>query len=178
MPLGKEVGLGPGHIVLDGDPVGTQTPQQPLPTFGSCLLWPNGGPSQQLLSSCFLFLSPCSRQSWLYLPACQPAHAKHFIYDIALSSAFSPYKLTRTRTIPLYVGDRRHPDVFLLSFRQTKPIVDRCGTGLQSVGDFPTVRAYFPCYCRPLAPSSGRSSRHCVIIHAPSIQLLSASASC
>jgi len=22
--LGKEVGLGPGHIVLDGDPVGTQ----------------------------------------------------------------------------------------------------------------------------------------------------------
>jgi len=26
MPLGKEVGLGPGHIVLDGDPVGTQAP--------------------------------------------------------------------------------------------------------------------------------------------------------
>jgi len=31
MPLGKEVGLGPGHIVLDGDPVGTQPPQQPSP---------------------------------------------------------------------------------------------------------------------------------------------------
>jgi len=50
MPLGKEVGLGPGHIVLDGDTVGagsplcrhltqcglgdtvgTQPPQQPLP---------------------------------------------------------------------------------------------------------------------------------------------------
>jgi len=30
MPLGKKVGLGPGHIVL----VGTQRPpQQPLPTF-------------------------------------------------------------------------------------------------------------------------------------------------
>ena len=26
MPLGKEVGLGPGHIVLDEDPVGTQPP--------------------------------------------------------------------------------------------------------------------------------------------------------
>jgi len=26
MSLGKEVGLGPGHIVLDGDPVGTQRP--------------------------------------------------------------------------------------------------------------------------------------------------------
>jgi len=34
MPLGKEAGLGPGHIVLDGDPMGTQRPaQQPLPTF-------------------------------------------------------------------------------------------------------------------------------------------------
>jgi len=33
MPLGKE-GLGPGHTVLDGDPVGTQCPQQqPLLTF-------------------------------------------------------------------------------------------------------------------------------------------------
>jgi len=52
MPIAKVVGLGPGHIVLDGDPVGTQPPQQPLPTFGSYLLWPNGRPSQQLLSSC------------------------------------------------------------------------------------------------------------------------------
>jgi len=31
--------------------MGTQPAQQPLPTFGSCLLWPNGRPSQQLLSS-------------------------------------------------------------------------------------------------------------------------------
>jgi len=29
---GKEVGLNPGHIVLYGDPVGTQPPHQPLPT--------------------------------------------------------------------------------------------------------------------------------------------------
>jgi len=34
MPVGKEVRLGLGHIVLDDDPVGTQRrPQQPLPTF-------------------------------------------------------------------------------------------------------------------------------------------------
>jgi len=32
MQLGKEIGLGPGHIVLYGDPVGTQPPQQPLAT--------------------------------------------------------------------------------------------------------------------------------------------------
>ena len=28
MPLDKVVGLGPGYIVLDEDPVGTQPPQQ------------------------------------------------------------------------------------------------------------------------------------------------------
>jgi len=39
MPLGKVVGFGPGHIVLDADPGGTRPPQQPLPTFGPCLLW-------------------------------------------------------------------------------------------------------------------------------------------
>jgi len=54
MPLCKEVGLGPGHIVLDGDPKVTQPPQQPLSAFGPCLLWPNGRPSQQLLSSFLL----------------------------------------------------------------------------------------------------------------------------
>jgi len=33
MPLGKEVGLGTGHIVLDGDQWGPRWPQQPLSTF-------------------------------------------------------------------------------------------------------------------------------------------------
>jgi len=37
-----EVGLGPGHIVLDGDPAPRPQKQQPL-INGSCLLWPNGG---------------------------------------------------------------------------------------------------------------------------------------
>jgi len=53
MSLGKEVGLVPGHTVLDGDPVGTQ--RSPSTLFGPCLLWPNGRPSQQLLSSCKAF---------------------------------------------------------------------------------------------------------------------------
>jgi len=57
MPLGKMVGLGPGHIVLDGTQWGSSPPQQPLPTFCPCLLWPNGRPSQQLLSSCWMILS-------------------------------------------------------------------------------------------------------------------------
>jgi len=53
MPLGMEVDLGPGHTVLDGDssplPKGAQ---QPPPLFGPCLLWPNGRPSELLLSTC------------------------------------------------------------------------------------------------------------------------------
>jgi len=40
MPLGKEVGLGPGHIVLDGDPVGTN----PLPTFWPMFIVANRSP--------------------------------------------------------------------------------------------------------------------------------------
>jgi len=39
MPLGMEVGLGPGHIVLDGD---TAPPKKGAAIFDPCLLWPNG----------------------------------------------------------------------------------------------------------------------------------------
>jgi len=40
MKLGMEVGLGPGHIVLDGDQAAPKGAQPPI--FGPCLLWPNG----------------------------------------------------------------------------------------------------------------------------------------
>ena len=47
MPLGVEVGLGPGDFVFHGDPA---TPRKkahpPHPTFGPCLLWPNGWTDQ------------------------------------------------------------------------------------------------------------------------------------
>ena len=49
MPLGREVDLDPGHIVLDGDPAPPGKGHQP-PLFGPCLLWPNGRPFQLLLS--------------------------------------------------------------------------------------------------------------------------------
>ena len=39
MPLGTEVDLGPGHIVLDQVPAPAKGAQQP-PLFGPCLLWP------------------------------------------------------------------------------------------------------------------------------------------
>jgi len=51
MPLGMEVGLDPGHIVLDGDPVLSRNTAA-SPTFRSTLLW-HGRPSQLLLSTCY-----------------------------------------------------------------------------------------------------------------------------
>ena len=43
MALGMEVGLGPGHIVLDGDPASVpKKVAEPPPIFGPFLLWPNG----------------------------------------------------------------------------------------------------------------------------------------
>jgi len=42
MKLGMRVGLGPGHIVLDGDPAPLPQKGQSPPIFSSYLLWPNG----------------------------------------------------------------------------------------------------------------------------------------
>jgi len=42
MPLDMEVGLGPGHIVLDGDPAPLLKKGAQPPIFGPCLLWSNG----------------------------------------------------------------------------------------------------------------------------------------
>jgi len=62
MPLGTEVGLGPGDIVLDGDPAPATERGTAPPLVGPCLLWPNGRPSQRLLSSCarLVYRRPCS----------------------------------------------------------------------------------------------------------------------
>ena len=46
MPLGAEIGLGPGHIVLDGNPAPLPQEGAQLPISGPCLLWPNGWTNQ------------------------------------------------------------------------------------------------------------------------------------
>ena len=60
MPLGMEVGLGPGHIVLDGDPAAPKKGHS-TPLFGPCLSWPNSwmhqdatwyGSRRQLMGLC------------------------------------------------------------------------------------------------------------------------------
>ena len=50
--LSMEVGLGPGHIVLHRDPAPPPIRGTTPKIFGPCLLWPNGRPSQLLLSTC------------------------------------------------------------------------------------------------------------------------------
>ena len=51
MPLGRELGLGPGDTVYRWGP--SSPPQRgTAPIFGPCLLWPTSRLSQQLLSSC------------------------------------------------------------------------------------------------------------------------------
>jgi len=43
MKLGTEIGLGLGHVVLDGDPgPPSQKGGHSPPIFGPCLLWLNG----------------------------------------------------------------------------------------------------------------------------------------
>jgi len=42
MKLGMQVGLGRGHIVLDGDPALSPKQGRSAPIFGPRLLWPNG----------------------------------------------------------------------------------------------------------------------------------------
>jgi len=42
MKLGRELGLGPGHIVLDEDPAPPPQKGHSPPILGPCLLWPNG----------------------------------------------------------------------------------------------------------------------------------------
>jgi len=42
MLLGMVVGLGPGHIALDGDAAPLPKKEAQPPIFGPCLLWPNG----------------------------------------------------------------------------------------------------------------------------------------
>jgi len=42
MALSMEVGLGPGHIVLDVDPAALPKKGAEPPIFGPFLLWPNG----------------------------------------------------------------------------------------------------------------------------------------
>ena len=92
-PLSRDVGLGPGDIVLDGDPaISNGKGHSSPPLFGPCLLWPNGRPSQVLLSSCTkgcpkilntLLITPLAsgkpspQRLYPYLPRLSPSLSRH-----------------------------------------------------------------------------------------------------
>jgi len=71
MALGMEVGLGPGHIVLDGTQLPLRKKEAESPIFDPFLLWPNGRPFQLLLRSCSTFYGKIGTKIQLmYLVAC------------------------------------------------------------------------------------------------------------
>ena len=55
IPLGTEISFGPDHVVIDGDPAPPTELGTAAPTFRSMSMWPNGRPSQQLLSSFYIY---------------------------------------------------------------------------------------------------------------------------
>jgi len=57
MPLGLEACLGPGHILIDGNPASPERDTAAPPLFGPCLLWRNGRPSQLLLSTSYCHIA-------------------------------------------------------------------------------------------------------------------------
>ena len=62
MPLGTEVDLSPGHIVVDGDPAPPRKgAQQPL--FSAHVYRGLGRPSQLLMSSCY-YRGPIASDMW------------------------------------------------------------------------------------------------------------------
>jgi len=61
MALCTKVGLVSGHIVLHGDPAPPPIRGTAPKIFGPCLLWPNGRPSQLLLSTCPLAYEKCTQ---------------------------------------------------------------------------------------------------------------------
>jgi len=58
------VGLSLGHVELDWEPSPPKRGSEAPPIFGPRLLWPNGRPSQLLLSTCFEDL-PGPNMAWL-----------------------------------------------------------------------------------------------------------------
>ena len=58
--LGTEVGLGLGHIVLDGDPAAPAKGTQEPPPFLADVYCGHSRPSQLVLSSCSLYCHNCA----------------------------------------------------------------------------------------------------------------------
>ena len=91
MPVGTEIGLNPGIIVLEG----TQLPKKghSPPIFGPCLLWPNGRPSQLLLSTCSKFYRATPR----YRDACRSRVSVCLSVTSRCSTETAKRRITQTK---------------------------------------------------------------------------------
>ena len=84
-PLGTEVDLGLGHIVLDGVPalreIGKAAPRRHL--FGPCLLWPW---SPVLATAELLFQDGGRPPSWICYVSVRTIHEGHLVVFIAVQN--------------------------------------------------------------------------------------------
>ena len=114
MLLGTEVGLGPGHNVLDGDPApppkkGTQQP----PIFGLCVLWPNCWTDQDATWSggrprprphCVRCVSTVLNTDWQLESACQTLDLKRAIAKLSCIRSFQlSYRHPKSQSMSLMV---------------------------------------------------------------------------
>jgi len=94
-PLGTEVDLGPGHIVLDGVPAPAKRAQQP-PLFSPCLLWPRSpiSATAELFSIFHLLFVSCKPSAFVicalknYLLICLSPHR----YNLTAPSVLFAYR--------------------------------------------------------------------------------------
>jgi len=86
-------------------------------------------------------------------PAVSVDRSRRQARDVTLRHVCSLYRMIHcqsTCTMAFCIWDQRKPNIFLLSIRLSRaPVVGRCHTGRQSIGDVRTVRAHFPCNCCP-----------------------------
>jgi len=106
-PLGTEVDLGPGHIVLDGDPAPSAKDAQQTPLFG--LVYCVHGRSSQLLLNCgnvIPLLAQCFKVFTFYICICLFIMAVmatvrsgcgRYIFVLLLSFFFSSPNFSRRR---------------------------------------------------------------------------------
>jgi len=115
MPLGTEVDISAGHIVLDGFPVLRERAQHP-PLLGPCLLWPRSPISANaellFVFSFFITLSsfglvPCGRLSWLLASFWTQINIVHRIISCRniLSQSYSIWRLTPITTSNVQTAD-------------------------------------------------------------------------
>jgi len=94
MKLGREIDLGPGHIVLDGNPAPPPRKGHSSPRlFGQCLLWSNGRQSHLLLSSC-LVLKYSSHFSYSAVGECSVFQSLFVSIQLSFSSVFAVISFT------------------------------------------------------------------------------------